>query len=57
MSIIAGSIMPLLPGVAMTNAMRDTMRGDLISGVARGAEAFFNAVLVAISVSLVLTIF
>lgn len=57
MSIIAGSIMPLLPGVAMTNAMRDTMRGDLISGVARGAEAFFNAVLVAICVSLVLTIF
>ena len=56
-SIIAGAIMPLLPGVAMTNAMRDTMRGDLVSGIARGAEAFFNAVLIAIGVSIVLAIF
>lgn len=37
--IIVGGMMPLLPGLSMTNAIRDTMRGDLISGLARGAEA------------------
>lgn len=41
--IIVGSIMPLLPGLAMTNAIRDTIRGDLISGIARAAEALLIA--------------
>ncbi|MEL7649200.1 MAG: threonine/serine exporter family protein [Sedimentibacter sp.] len=41
--IIVGSIMPHLPGLAMTNAIRDTIRGDLISGMARGAEALLVA--------------
>ncbi len=54
--IIAGAIMPMLPGVAMTNAVRDTMRGDLISGTARGTDAFFNALLIAVGVSLVLAV-
>jgi len=41
--VIVGSIMPLLPGLAMTNAIRDTIRGDLISGIARGTEALLVA--------------
>lgn len=41
--VIVGSIMPLLPGLSMTNAIRDTMRGDLISGLARGTEAILIA--------------
>jgi len=41
--IIVGGIMPLLPGLAMTNAIRDTIRGDLISGIARAAEALLVA--------------
>lgn len=41
--VIVGSTMPLLPGLSMTNAIRDTMRGDLISGLARGAEAILIA--------------
>ncbi|MGD9569255.1 MAG: threonine/serine exporter ThrE family protein [Sedimentibacter sp.] len=41
--IIVGSIMPLLPGLAMTNAIRDTIRGDLISGIARAAEVLLVA--------------
>lgn len=41
--IIVGSIMPLLPGLAMTNAIRDTIRGDLISGIARATEALLVA--------------
>lgn len=41
--IIVGGIMPQLPGLAMTNAIRDTMRGDLISGITRGADAILIA--------------
>lgn len=53
-TIIIGSIMPLLPGLAMANAIRDTMRGDLVSGVARGAEALLVAVALAVGVGVVL---
>jgi uncharacterized membrane protein YjjP (DUF1212 family) len=42
-SIIVGCMMPLLPGLAMTNAIRDTIRGDLISGIARATEALLVA--------------
>ncbi|WP_313341750.1 threonine/serine exporter family protein [Sedimentibacter sp.] len=41
--IIVGGIMPLLPGLAMTNAIRDTIRGDLLSGIARATEALLVA--------------
>lgn len=41
--IIVGGLMPLLPGLAMTNAIRDTIRGDLISGIARATEALLVA--------------
>lgn len=50
-AVITGVIMPLLPGLAMTNAIRDTMRGDLISGLARGAEALISAVLLSAGVA------
>lgn len=53
-SVISGTIMPLLPGLAMTNAVRDTMRGDLLSGMARATEALVNAVLLAAGVAVVL---
>lgn len=42
--IIAGTAMPSLPGVAITNAIRDTLHGDYISGSARVMEAFVRAV-------------
>ncbi|WP_407856361.1 threonine/serine exporter family protein [Enterococcus hailinensis] len=42
-SLIIGSIMPLVPGLAITNAFRDIMAGHLLSGVARGTEALFIA--------------
>ena len=51
---ISGAIMPLLPGLAMTNAIRDTMRGDLIGGMARSTEALLSAVLIAAGVALAL---
>lgn len=51
---ISGAIMPLLPGLAMTNAIRDTMRGDLIGGMARSTDALLSAVLIAAGVALAL---
>lgn len=40
---IIGAIMLLVPGVAITNAIRDTIAGDLLAGLARGADAFLAA--------------
>ena len=42
--------MPLVPGVAITNAVRDTLLGDYISGAARILEAFLIAAAVALGV-------
>lgn len=49
-SVIVGGIMPLLTGLLMTTAMRDTMYGDLVSGVARVVEALLLCTTVALGV-------
>lgn len=53
-SIIIGGIMTLLPGLAMVNAIRDTLYGDIVSGTARGVEALLSAVAIAAGVGLTL---
>jgi uncharacterized membrane protein YjjP (DUF1212 family) len=45
--IIIGGIMPMVPGVAITNAVRDTLQGDYVSGGARMLEACMEAVAIA----------
>ncbi|KEI03834.1 threonine/serine exporter family protein [Clostridium botulinum] len=45
--IIIGSIMLLVPGLVITNAIRDTLAGDLVSGISRTVEAFFIAIAIA----------
>lgn len=47
-TVIISGIMTLVPGVAITNAIWDTLRGDYISGGARALEAFVTAAAVAI---------
>ena len=49
---IIGVIMPLVPGTAITNAIRDTFQGDYNSGAARILEAFVIALSVSIGVAL-----
>ena len=49
-SSIVASIMPLVPGVAITNAVFDTLHGDYISGTARMMEAFVIAASVAMGI-------
>lgn len=55
--VIISSIMLLVPGLAITNAIRDTIAGDLVSGIARGLEAFLTALAVAVGTGVVLNFF
>lgn len=50
--IIVSAIMPIVPGVAITNAVRDTLQGDYLSGCARILEAFLKAASIALGVGL-----
>lgn len=51
-AMIIACIMPLVPGVAITNAIRDTLNGDYVSGAARAVEAFIKALAIALGVGL-----
>ena len=48
--MIVGSMMPLVPGLALTNAIRDTLQGDYISAGSRTIEALMIAASVALGV-------
>lgn len=52
--VIVGAVIVLVPGVAVTNAIRDSIAGDLLSGMAKGAEALIIATSIAIGVGAVL---
>ena len=48
--MIVGSMMPLVPGLALTNAIRDTLQGDYLSAGSRMIEALMVAASVALGV-------
>lgn len=54
--IIVGCLMPLVPGVAVTNAIQDIIAGDLLSGMSRGLEAALTSVAVAMGTVIILAI-
>lgn len=54
--MIISSIMLLVPGLAITNAIRDTVSGDYLSGVARATEAFLVAIAIAAGIGAVLSL-
>ncbi|MBQ2915581.1 MAG: threonine/serine exporter family protein [Clostridia bacterium] len=56
-SIIVGGILPYLPGLAMTNAIRDTMMGDLVSGISRLGEVLLSAVSLAMGAGIVFAVY
>lgn len=56
-STIIGSLMPFVPGVVLTNAVRDFIYGDLLSGSSRFFEAIIIASSVAFGVASALTMF
>ena len=55
-AITIGTLMVLVPGRALTNAMWEIMAGDIISGVNRTAEALLTAAAIALGVVVALSI-
>ena len=51
-SVIIGSLMLLVPGLAITNAVRDSIGGDLLAGIIRAIEACLIAVAIALGAAL-----
>lgn len=47
-TVTIGVLMVLVPGVALTNAMREIMAGDIISGLSRTADAILVASAIAL---------
>ena len=56
-AIIVGCMMQLVPGVAITNFIRDSISGDFLSGISRGSEALFVAMAIAFGVGISYMIF
>jgi uncharacterized membrane protein YjjP (DUF1212 family) len=52
--VIVGALMPLVPGMAITNSIRDIIAGDFLAGVSRALEALMTATAIAMGVVLVL---
>jgi len=46
--------MALVPGIAMTNAMRDIMAGDMVAGISKAAEALLIGAAIALGTALAL---
>ena len=55
--VIIGCIMPLVPGVIFTTAIRDTLNGDYAAGAARIMEAAVVALAVAAGVGMGMALF
>lgn len=54
--IIIGSVMPMVPGLLITNAVRDLMAGHLVSGLSKSAEAFLTAFAIGAGIAVVFLI-
>ncbi len=52
--IIIGAIIHFVPGVALTNSMRDMMSGDYLSGTMKLIEATFTAFAIALGIGIFL---
>lgn len=52
--VTIGALMILVPGVALTNAVRDIMVGDMVSGLSKLAEAVLIAIAIALGTGMAL---
>ena len=55
--VIIGGIIPLVPGVALTTAIRDLFGGDYLSGSIRLMDALMTAICIAIGVGAAIKLF
>nr|WP_280900367.1 threonine/serine exporter family protein [Jeotgalicoccus pinnipedialis] len=51
--IIIAAVMPLVPGVPITNALREIIRGHFLAGTMKGVEAGLTAVAIGAGVGIV----
>jgi uncharacterized membrane protein YjjP (DUF1212 family) len=51
--VIIGAVMPLVPGLHITNAIRDLVAGHLIAGISKGIEATLTSFAIGAGVSLI----
>ncbi|MGR3742475.1 threonine/serine exporter family protein [Companilactobacillus sp. DQM5] len=56
-NILIGAVMPLVPGVPLTNSLRDLLEAHLLAGIARGVEAVLSALAIGIGIAVVLKMF
>ena len=56
-NVISGAIMPMVPGVAFANGIRDIADGDYISGAVRLLDAILRFLCIAIGVGAAFTIY
>jgi uncharacterized membrane protein YjjP (DUF1212 family) len=54
--IIIGAVVNMLPGVALTNGIRDLLHGDIVSGLARIGEALMVVAVIAAGTGIGLTL-
>ena len=54
--IIIGTIMLLVPGIAITNGMRDVLVGDFLTALTRFAEVVMVALSIAVGVAAAITV-
>lgn len=52
--ITISSVMPLVPGILITNAIRDLLAGELLAGISRGVEAALTSFAIGAGVAIVL---
>lgn len=54
--VTVATLMPLVPGTAITNSFRDVFREDYLAGGARAIEAFLEALMIAIGAAIGLSL-
>lgn len=54
--MIIGTLMNLVPGIAITNVMRDIIAGDLIAGLIKLTEALLVATAIALGAGMAITL-
>ncbi|SFE10625.1 Uncharacterized membrane protein YjjP, DUF1212 family [Lentibacillus persicus] len=54
--VIIGAVMPLVPGLHITNAVRDLLAGHLVAGVSKGAESVLTAFAIGAGVAVVISL-
>lgn len=55
--IVIGDIMPLVPGIAITNSIRDLFNGDYLSGAIHLLDALLTAMCIAVGVGTIIILY